>query len=171
MATKKTDILEDFKQRSGQKRQYEEESVSNAGSSASGQTDILEDFKQRSAGAQQRSAKRVSEIQKTAAFVPKRVQSTSTKEITQKEQNQKHAALADFLRKDRKDTEKYLKETKIRQDTLKTKKAEIYADGDKASDQKIPEKFASDYAKTSLELWSMVHSKKDWNWITPLQRT
>lgn len=32
MATKKTDILEDFKQRSGQKRQYEEESVSNAGS-------------------------------------------------------------------------------------------------------------------------------------------
>lgn len=64
MATKKTDILEDFKQRSGQKRQYEEESVSNAGSSASGQTDILEDFKQRSAGAQKRSAKRVSEIQK-----------------------------------------------------------------------------------------------------------
>lgn len=33
MATKKTDILEDFKQRSGQKRQYEEESVSSAGSS------------------------------------------------------------------------------------------------------------------------------------------
>ena len=112
MATKKTDILEDFKQRSGQKRQYEEESVSSAGSSVSGQTDILEDFKQRSAGAQKRSAKRVSEIQKTAASAPKRVQSTSTKETTQKEQ--KHAALANFLRKDRKDTEKYLKETKIR---------------------------------------------------------
>ena len=46
MATKKTDILEDFKQRSGQKRQYEEESVSSAGSSLSGQKDILEDFKQ-----------------------------------------------------------------------------------------------------------------------------
>ena len=91
MATKKTDILEDFKQRSGQKRQYEEESVSSAGSS-SGQRDILADFKQSSAGAQQRSAKRVSEIQKTAASVPKRVQSTSTKETTQKEQNQKRAA-------------------------------------------------------------------------------
>ena len=167
MATKKTDILEDFKQRSGQKRQYEEESVSNAGSSASGQTDILEDFKQRSAGAQQRSAKRVSEIQKTAAFVPKRVQSTSTKEITQKEQNQKHAALADFLRKDRKDTEKYLKETKIRQDTLKTKKAEIYADGDKASDQKIPEKFASDYAKTKLGIVEHGPFKEGLERITP----
>lgn len=164
MATKKTDILEDFKQRSGQKRQYEEESVSNAGSSASGQTDILEDFKQRSAGAQQRSAKRVSEIQKTAAFVPKRVQSTSTKEITQKEQNQKHAALADFLRKD---TEKYLKETKIRQDTLKTKKAEIYADGDKASDQKIPEKFASDYAKTKLGIVEHGPFKEGLERITP----
>ena len=167
MATKKTDILEDFKQRSGQKRQYEEESVSNAGSSASGQTDILEDFKQRSAGAQQRSAKRVSEIQKTAASVPKRVQSTSTKEITQKEQNQKHAALADFLRKDRKDTEKYLKETKIRQDTLKTKKAEIYADGDKASDQKIPEKFASDYAKTKLGIVEHGPFKEGLERITP----
>lgn len=165
MATKKPDILEDFKQRSGQKRQYEEESVSNAGSSASGQTDILEDFKQRSAGAQQRSAKRVSEIRKTAASVPKRVQSTSTKETTQKEQ--KHAALADFLRKDRKDTEKYLKETKIRQDTLKTKKAEIYADGDKASDRKIPEKFASDYAKTKLGIVEHGPFKEGLERITP----
>lgn len=165
MATKKTDILEDFKQRSGQKRQYEEESVSSAGSSVSGQTDILEDFKQRSAGAQQRSAKRVSEIQKTAASAPKRVQSTSTKETTQKEQ--KHAALADFLRKDRKDTEKYLKETKIRQDTLKTKKAEIYADGDKASDQKIPEKFASDYAKTKLGIVEHGPFKEGLERITP----
>ena len=165
MATKKTDILEDFKQRSGQKRQYEEESVSSAGSSVSGQTDILEDFKQRSAGAQQRSAKRVSEIQKTAASAPKRVQSTSTKETTQKEQ--KHAALADFLRKDRKDTEKYLKETKIRQDTLKTKKAEIYADGDKASDQKIPEKFASDYAKTKIGIVEHGPFKEGLERITP----
>lgn len=126
-------------------------------------TDILEDFKQRSAGAQQRSAKRVSEIQKTAASVPKRVQSTSTKETTQKEQNQKHAALADFLRKDRKDTEKYLKETKIRQDTLKAKKAEIYADGDKASEQKIRKSLLLTMQKQSLELWSMGHLKKDWN--------
>ena len=165
MATKKTDILEDFKQRSGQKRQYEEESVSSAGSSVSGQTDILEDFKQRSAGAQQRSAKRVSEIQKTAASAPKRVQSTSTKETTQKEQ--KHAALANFLRKDRKDTEKYLKETKIRQDTLKAKKAEIYADGDKASDQKIPEKFASDYAKTKLGIVEHGPFKEGLERITP----